>query len=268
MLADGLKLGLRGVARSLRWVIDDAPIGPDGQVISDVAIAPSGPYMFGNPGRGAMASRPKATREYRALEVTLERTAAGPFSFLLSYVLSSNLGNYAGLYNEDMPNTFGGSNAGTGFDLPDVGGAYSTGPLPNNRTHLLKFSGTYRIGAVATLGATFVASSGTPRSEMGGHPWPGSVVFVQSRGSLDRTPWLWDLNLRATWALPMRGGIRPRLLLDVFHVGNPRTAVMYNDRHYDSPPVGGVWGTPSLNYGKVMTYQPPMYARLGMQLDF
>lgn len=256
-LGAGLKLGARGIARSLRWTLDDATVGADGG------------FVIGNPGRGALAGRPSATREYRALELTLERSGAGPVAFLASYVLSRNRGNYAGLFEEDMPTAGGGGNASVGYDTPEPN-AVSDGLLPNDRTHLFKFAGSYRVGAVATVGGTFLAASGTPRSELGQSVWGAPyVVFVRPRGSLGRTPWIWDLNLRGTWLLPTRGGFRPRLVLDLFHVGSPRRAIWYDDLHYNSSQDDtGAWTSSNPNYGRVLAYQQPMSARLGMLIDF
>jgi len=257
-IGTGTRLGIRAIARSLIWALDD-----DGSVPAD------GGYLFGNPGRGRLAFLPRATRDYHALEVTVERAGPGPLAVLASYVLSSNRGNYAGLFDEDTPGLGGGGNAGNAYEAPEPG-AISSGPLPNDRPHLFKLSAAYRLGTRATFGASFLAASGTPRSETGTSVfgWP-YVVFIGPRGSLGRTPWIWDLGLHGTVALPERQGLRPRLVLDVFHVGSPRRAIWYDDQHYLSPQDStGAWSGPNPNYGRALAYQRPMSARLGLLVDF
>jgi hypothetical protein len=49
-------------------------------------------------------------------------------------------------------------------------------------------------------------------------------ALLVPRGSVGRTPALWDLALRLAYELPLRRGLRGRFVLDVLHVGNPRRA--------------------------------------------
>ena len=67
-----------------------------------------------------------------------------------------------------------------------------------------------------------------------------------------------------TEVAPAERPARPRLLVDVFSVGSPRHAVLYDQRHYLSNNRMQVNPT----YGAVTQYQPPMSARVGMVLDF
>ena len=82
------KVGVRGIHRVLRSVIEDSQLGDSLRTL-------------GNPGRGALGSFPKPHHHYDALEFTFERTGFGRFQFLGSYVLSRNWGNTAGLFAED-----------------------------------------------------------------------------------------------------------------------------------------------------------------------
>lgn len=252
-----LKLGVRALARRLGWIIEDATVPSDGS------------YRIGNPGRDLLAELPRATRNYRALEVTLERVGAGPLAFVASYVYSRNHGNFPGLFASDAAEGGGGPNSNTEYDAPD-GMANATGLLPNDRTHVVKVIGSYRVGTRATVGAAFLAASGTPRSEYGTSQFGAPYwTFVRPRGSAGRTPWIWDLDLRGTYDLPMRGSVRPHLTLDVFNLGSPRRAAWYDDMHYNAPAnPDGSWPSTNPNYGEVKRYQDPMSLRLGMVVDF
>jgi hypothetical protein len=237
-------------------------------VVEDGTKSLDSTWIVGNPGRGAMAYLPRATRDYTALEITLERAGPGPFTFLASYVLSRNRGNYTGVFATDNPGP--GSyfdNGGPQFDLPQQL-VNATGPLPNDRTHVVKFAGSYRTGFGLTVGASALVASGTPLSEYGSAVAGGGGwwTFVQPRGTAGRTPATWKLDLRLAYdALTPRGSrVRPRLLLDVFNVGNQRRPVTYDQLHYTSPDQSGV----NPNYGAVTQYQAPLSARLGMVVDF
>ena len=85
------RITIQGTFRTLRKAIDDV-INPDGLS-----------RTFGNPGFGLLSDFPKATREYKALVVTIEKYFGRNFNFLVSYVLSRNYGNYSGLYNGVHP---------------------------------------------------------------------------------------------------------------------------------------------------------------------
>jgi hypothetical protein len=250
-----MRAGVRGVARRLRWAVEDA-FDPE-----------AGEWQVGNPGRGNLAFAPRARRHYSALVFTLEKPRGRRFDFLASYVLSRSSGNYPGLY--DVQIGAAQPNATLAFDFPEL---YhnSSGLLPNDRPHVVKFSGSYRFDWGMTAGAVVSWASGMPRNELGaatvGFPYN---VFLQQRGSVGRTPSVLDLNLRLAYALPAwGGGLRPRLSLDLFHLTNARTVVRNDDAHYLALDDAGNQTTVNPGYNRGLVFQPPMSARLGVSLDF
>jgi hypothetical protein len=252
-LGDAFKIGAHGTYRVLRWVLEDGTLPGDPSV-----------NRMGNPGRGPLAAMPRARQRYAALELSVERSTPGPLYLLASYVLSRNVGNYTGLFATDL--MYGWPNSGPQYDVPDLMiNAY--GLLPNDRTHVAKAAASYRLGFGATLGGFLTVASGTPLSEYGtsaaGAPY---WTFVRPRGSAGRTPPIWSLDLHAAYDLPFArdGRVRPRLLLDVFNVGSPRRALLYDQLHYTDNAQTSV----NPNYGAVTRYQPPMSARIGMVMDF
>jgi hypothetical protein len=254
-LGYAFKVGVRGTFRTLRWAVEDGK----------VVVAPGDTlWLMGNPGRGSLAALPRARQRYAALEFSVERSTPGPLYLLASYVLSRNTGNYTGLYATDL--LVAAPNSGPQYDVPDLmNRAY--GPLPNDRTHVVKVATSYRFRFGATLGGFFTLASGTPRSEYGtSAAGPPYWTFVRPRGTAGRTPTTWSLDLHGAYDLPFaRGGrVRPRLVLDVFNVGSPRAALLYDQLHYlDS---AGTQVNP--NYGAVTRHQPPMSARVGMLVGF
>jgi carboxypeptidase family protein/TonB-dependent receptor-like protein len=249
-----VRVGLRGVYRRLRWAVEDA---------SDSA----GNFEVGNPGRGDLAFLPRAKRTYAALIFTVEQPPGGRFDFLASYVLSRSYGNYAGLY--DYWANGAGPNQSLQFDLPGMV-PNSTGLLPNDRRHVLKFSGAYRFDFGLTVGTVLAWMSGTPRNDYVGLPAPGALAFLQPRGSVGRTDAVCDGNLRFTyrptpWSV---GGPRPTLFLDLSEIGNRRSALIQDDVHYAQFDDAGNPILPNPHYGKPLEFQPPMSARLGLSVGF
>jgi len=251
-LGGAYRIALRGTYRTLLWAVEDG------------ARDTLSPFTMGNPGRGALAYLPRAKRDYRALEVTLERAGPGPLTFLASYVLSRSWGNYTGLYATDVLTTVG--NAGPQFDYPEVT-VNAAGPLPNDRRHVGKFVGSYRFPIGLTVGTSALVASGAPLSEYGTAPekfpyW----TFIVPRGTAGRTPTTWNVDLRLAYDAPVSrdSRLRPRILLDVFNVGNQRKPLTYDQQHYTQPGLAG----PNPNYGAVTQYQAPLHARMGVVFDF
>jgi hypothetical protein len=248
-------VGARGIYRRLRWAIEDGYDAADDR------------FAIGNPGLGSLAGFPRARRTYTGLELTVERLGHADFTFLASYVLSRSHGNYTGLFASDVPD--GGANITAQFDFPEqlVNGR---GLLPNDHPHVLKFHGAYRLRFGLTMGTSFVWQSGAPLNEYGatsvGAPY---WSFVRRRGTAGRAPSVWDLNLRFSYALPLPAGsrARPQLVLDVFHVGNPRRAVLIDQTRFTAVDEEGNQTAPSPTYGAVARYQEPMSARLGVVIE-
>jgi len=257
-LGEDLKIGIRGVYRNLLQVIDDGYNQSTGE------------WIVGNPGSGSLSFLPKFTREYKALEFTIEKSGAEGLTFLASYVLSRSNGNYPGLFNGDYAATnllAGNTNCGT-MDTPDQF-LLGDGLLPNDRTHVFKFSGSYTFGSGLSFGTSFVAQTGVPLSEFGSSLMYGELP-LQKRGTAGRAPSTWDLNLRATYSFASITGAswRPKLIVDVFHVFSQRKALFIDQFHYLSHDESGNQIAPSPTYGQVYSYQPPMSVRLGMEIDF
>jgi hypothetical protein len=251
-LGAAYKVGVRGTYRVLRWIIEDG-------------FAPGDTVdRMGNPGRGTLAAMPRARQHYVALELSAERATPGRLYLLTSCVLSRNVGNYTGLYATD--NLVPLPNSGSTYDVPDaMTNAY--GLLPNDRTVVFKTAVSYRPRDDVTLGGFLAVATGTPLSEGGTSAYgSGYWTFVRQRGSAGRTPTIWSLDLHGAYDLPVaRGGrIHPRLLVDLFNVGNPRKPVLFDQRHYYSADRTAV----NPLYRAVTSYQPPMSARAGMTVDF
>ena len=262
-LGNRSKITVRGVYRTL------------GDGLEDGFSEDEGNFFWGNPGRGKLSDLPAMERDYRALELTFLHTGKEDYHFLASYVWSRTHGNYSGIW---PPEYSGGSaNGNAQWDAPDQirngypYDAFSTGRLPNDRPHVFKASGAYEILRGLKLGSSFTWMSGTPLNEFGASSWDAFYnVFLTPRGEVGRTPAIWDLGLRISYSLRSSalGGVKPRFILDLLHIGSPRTEVNYDQRHFSDVDPTGNQITQNPSYGQAIRYQPPMTVRIGLEVDF
>lgn len=251
-LGTGSKVGARGIYRTLREAIEDG-MNPE-----------TGVFFLGNPGKGELSAFPRPKRDYTALELTFSRLGVDRLDLMVSYVLSRNKGNYPGLFNSDFEWDFPNSNGS--FDLLEMT-AKSAGLLPNDRTHVFKVVGSYRMTPKFSAGAFGSWMSGTPRSEYVGVPF---YLFLEDRGSGGRTPSIWDLNLRFAYDLRLgqHRESRGRLVVDLLHVASQRKPVDFDQSKYvGADPVTGE-PIPNPTYGYATRYQPPMALRMGLEVLF
>lgn len=247
-----IKAGVQGVYRTLREAIDD------------VWLADENRYQYGNPGSGFLSEWPKPQRDYAALILNIQRTRDKHFNFLASYVLSRDYGNYEGLFDAATHGEF--PNANIMFDDFASARVNATGLVPNDRTHVFKFSGYYSFSFGLISGISFIAQSGTPLSEYAGTEF--GAGFLSPRGSAGRTPAIWDLNARLMYELDFISDWQTRLILDVFHIASQRKAVDIDQVSYFGTDENGNPVNPNPNYGEAYRYQPSMSMRLGMEVSF
>jgi Carboxypeptidase regulatory-like domain len=241
LVGSRLKLSVHLVHRAIATVIEDNQLD-------------DGTIRVGNPGLGQFDSLPSPSHRYDAVELTLQDFSDGPAHVLVSYVLSRDWGNYSGLWIGDGEPP----NATNAFDTRDSL-ALSAGLLPSDRSQVLKVQGSYRFHSGLTLGSFGYVQSGTPLNDFGvtAHYQP---AFLAPRGTAGRTPTTWDLALRADQPL----GPNTHIILDVQHIGNPRSTVALSQGHYADRTDDGMPIDPLSTYRQVLVYQLPMSVRLGV----
>jgi hypothetical protein len=233
-----------------------------------------------------VASFPRPRREYHALVVTLTKRFSRNFSVLASYTFSRTFGNYPGTFSASNGQL--DPNISSQYDLPELL-LNRDGPLPNDRPHNLKVTGSYvvpfRSGGL-TIGVNFGAQSGTPIEVLGGHPAYGRFEsFLLPRGSGGRTPFLTFFDLRLAYFHQFSKLVRFEVSCDIFNLFNQRSPITV-DNEYTSEraqPISS--GNPSdlallrnvfsgapvrvnPNYGQPLSYQAPLSLRLGVRLSF
>jgi hypothetical protein len=255
-LSNKFKIGVRGVYRIIREIIQNAdrPGGIGG--------------FMGNPGEGLLQFLPGPKRDYAAVEITIEKFGGKKLNFLTSYVLSRNYGNYTGLFGSDVGIDL--PNFGLQFDNPEIL-VNASGLLPNDRTHALKFNGSYRFDFGLLVGTSFTWQRGTPLSELGASPAKATAyTFLRKRGTVGRTPSIWDLNLRLTYNLKrlFTSSFNQKLILDILHMFSQREPVNFDQQHFFALDENGNQVSENPNYLKPLLYQPPMTVRLGLEVGF
>jgi outer membrane receptor protein involved in Fe transport len=272
-IARNMTLGFRGVYRA------------QGNVIEDGSFDDGDNYFLFNPGRRYAGSTEelactsefgcfgRARRYYRALEFTATRRFANNWQLFASYVWSSLIGNYEGLFRND--NGQADPNILSVFDLVSLL-KNTYGRLPNDRPHQLKFDGTYRLPFKLTTSVSFRAQSGIPFDALIPHAVYGDDEgFDVPRGtainpltSQNRTPKTYNLDLGLAYPIAVGEGKEFRIQFDWFNLTNPQGAV----RQDISKEIGsGVEGVPNIsnpNFGEGIIFQPPSALRVGLKFTF
>jgi hypothetical protein len=288
-----ITLGTRGTYRAMVNVIEDGSFD-DGDT-----------YFIFNPGRigpgtteeNACAGDPdhgrapqcfgRAQRFYRAIEFTATKRFTNNFQFIASYVFSSLIGNYEGLFRND--NGQSDPNITSLFDLQSLL-ANTYGRLPNDRPHQFKFNGSYRTPWKLLLSGNFYAQSGVPFNQLIPHPIYGNnegfavqrgtaIVptvsaseagfpnVVESIGS-NRTPTTMNLDLGVYYPIRVGEGKELRLTGDWFNVFNSQRAVTLDQTFSINSGVTGVPAVQNPFYGSALLVQAPSAFRFGAKFTF
>ncbi|HWS86290.1 MAG TPA: TonB-dependent receptor [Pyrinomonadaceae bacterium] len=284
-----LALGFRGVYRAQDNVIEDGSFNqgvdyflfnPGRRVGQDVTTEDLACVQFN-------ACFGPARRYYRALEFTAQKRFTNNYQFIASYVYSSLIGNYEGLFRND--NGQSDPNITSLFDLVSLlNGLY--GRLPNDRPHQFKFDGSYRTPFRLMVSGSFRAQSGIPFNQLipdvdygdnegFGVPRGTAVVpptaqapasfpnVVDSVGS-NRTPTTWNLDLGAYYPINFGEDRQLRFQVDWFNVFNNQRAIRLDETFEITSGVNGVPNVPNPFYGSGRIFQFPSSLRLGAKFSF
>jgi hypothetical protein len=269
-----LTVGVRGIYRAQDNVIEDGSFD-DGDH-----------YFLFNPGRRYPGSTEEkacsdpnigcfgfARRYYRALEFSATKRFSNNWQFIGSYVFSSLIGNYEGLFRND--NGQSDPNITSLFDLVSLlGGAY--GRLPNDRPHQFKFDGSYRWPFKLLTSASFRAQSGIPYDALVPHPVYGNNEgFGVQRGTAinpitnsNRTPTTYNLDLGVYYPLAVGEGKELRFQFDWFNVTNQQRAIRQDTTQRINSGTSGVPPVDNPFFGQGTIFQFPSAVRLGVKFKF
>jgi len=225
----------------------------------------------------------RARRFYRAIEFTLNRRFSNNVSFNASYVYSSLIGNYEGLFRND--NGQSDPNITSLFDLVSLL-ANTYGRLPNDRPHQLKFNGSYQTPFKLVVSGNFYAQSGIPFNALIPHPVYGNNEgFLNPRGTTiipdsgfnggvtsaigkTRTPFTWNVDLGVYYPVKLSESMQLRFTADWFNVTNTQRAVTLDQTFTINSGVAGVPPVTNPFFGSGLIFQYPSALRLGAKFTF
>ncbi|MEO8650403.1 MAG: TonB-dependent receptor [Acidobacteriota bacterium] len=316
---NNLTLGVRGIYRAQGSVIEDGSFDNGntyllfnpGEPIPPGRVGPIGnsefiaglPACFDSNGDGNQANEAgfgiscggigahfgRARRFYRAIEVTLNRRFADKFSYTTSYVFSSLIGNYEGLFRND--NGQADPNITSLFDLVSLL-ANTYGRLPNDRPHQFKFNGTYETPFKLVVSGNFYVQSGIPvnqlipdpsgaygNNEGFGVPRGTAIIapaadLVRSFSGLSgaigksRTPTTWNLDVGVYYPIKFSERTQLRFTADWFNVTNTQRAIKIDETFETTLNLAGVPNVRNPFYGTGLIFQYPSSIRLGAKFSF
>lgn len=221
----------------------------------------------------------KPKRDYKALELQLDRAWDGKWSMNASYTLAYGRGNAEGPVNSDTD--FSDTGRTENFDDPWVN-YNGYGYLANDRRHQVKLRGAYAITDNWLVGATLDARSGGPITGFGvGNPYDSTVyhsyyVCVEncdsdfsaervyahnSRGGYGRLPWSYELGASVTW-LKSFNETNLKVKFAVYNLTNQQKKLSVNQEYE------GAVGSPNELFLYPESFQAPRYAQLVVSLDY
>jgi hypothetical protein len=287
---ESINVGLRYIHRELGRILEDwnqSIEGPDGILgteddetvaIADIAAVNEDydnnlGYVIGNPSTRNMKCPPgfedcvkDPQRVYDALELTLEKRLTSNWQVLASYRLARLFGNYEGNFQND--NGQDDPNISSGYDYagPIMAKKFESGPLPTDRTHIVKLYGSYLTAAGFNLGAGYVFQSGTPNTKFNAHPLyeNSGEVPVTGRGEDGRNPNTHQIDVHADYRIPLPRGRQTdlRASIDVFNLLDSQEVLAIDNNAEFAP------GEPNAEYGRAIRYQRPRTVRLGLRMAF
>jgi hypothetical protein len=230
-IAPSFMVGIKGTYRNL------------GRVIEDMLVISTGDYFIANPGSGVgvdagflsgdRAPVKKAKRTYKGVELHAEKRFSNNYQFFASYVLSRLEGNYDGTFQNSTGQL--DPNINSAYDYADFA-LNNDGPLTSDRTHQVKFYGSYTIPTGMAkgldLGASLHWESGLPLNGQG-YEFAGYANFeyyLTPRGSLGRGPSDYEADLHAGFPIALGSGSRLTLVADVFNAFNRQSATSLDNR--------------------------------------
>jgi hypothetical protein len=211
-LGQGYSLEVFFMRRAMHNFIEDVPSrlsgsGPD-----------AGPFVAANLpcSRFASCQAADARRTYRAFTVDVRRRLANGWMANVNYTWSRFEGNFdLDFATVAANNTSSFIQDGPGTNVEDPN---RFGPLFEDRPHVLKLFSSYVIANTVNTAAYLRVQSGTPWAARG-RDWPGAVLnYLEPAGSHRNPAWT-NLDLMASYRLPVNGAASVSLearLLNVF----------------------------------------------------
>jgi hypothetical protein len=253
------------MARDMNNFIEDVPSRINGPGPAD------GPFVAANlPCRTYAACRDAdARRTYRAATIDLRRQLAGSWMGNVSYTWSRFEGNFDLDYStSSVFNTSSFIQDGPGTNVEDPN---RFGPLFEDRPHVFKVFSSYAVDPRLTLSGYLRVQSGTPWAARG-RDWAGSNLHYLEPAGSHRNPTWTNLDLMATYRLPLRGRAAVSLEARAMNVLNSQTRLSTDAQQFldlrtiPTPPYFAPYQDANPFFGTGNAFAPPR--RLNLSVTF
>jgi hypothetical protein len=244
------------MARDMNNFIEDIPSRVNG------TSPDSGPFVAANlPCRAYAACRDAdARRTYRAATIDVRRQLANSWMANVSYTWSRFEGNYDLDYSTSSvfnTSSFIQDAPGTNVEDPN-----RSGPLFEDRPHVFKVFSSYAVDPRLMVSGYLRVQSGTPWAARG-RDWAGSNLrYLEPAGSHRNPAWT-NLDLMATYRLPLRGRASLSLEARAMNVLNSQTRLSTDSQQYldvrmiSAPPYFAPYQDVNPFFGAGNAFAPP-----------
>ena len=209
-------------------------------VNNDVGVCYAANGVNGKPagsggGDGVPDGFPDAVRNYRAVEIELNKRFSNNWQLLSNWRIASLKGNFEGHFRNDNGQTDPAISSLFDFTAGEfnlLGDQFAVGPLNTDRRHIFNIYANYSFGEGfgralkgLNLGGGLHGESGTPISEFLAHPVYANAgeIPVGGRGKLGRTDFFTKLDLHADYKWALTEKTRMIFIADFFNVFNSQT---------------------------------------------
>lgn len=284
-LVKDFSLGVNYTHRSLSRTLEDKTPNAYSFLIAN----PDAPfnYTIGTPKAPLF---PDPVRKYDSLTFSADKRFSDNWQFLGSYTYARLRGNYEGYYRRDngqsdplITSLYDFAYLATAVDRAVWANTIGSGPLPNDRKHVLNLYGSYAFDFKLNMGVGMRVQSGNPLTKLGWNLYydNGGEILVEPRGASGRGDTVSNFDMHFDYPVKVAGASLG-LIFDVFNLFNTQNGIDY---YYDYESGGVVNPTPGLvdpdgnpltpcpdcldpDFGKITTFQDPRQFRFAARFTF
>jgi hypothetical protein len=257
-----------------------------GDVVGQICYAPLGKngQPAGNPGGDGVADGfPDPVRNYRAVEIEINKRFSKGWQLLSNWRIAKLDGNFEGHFRNDNGQTDPAISSLFDFTAGEfnlLGDQFQVGPLNTDRRHIINIYGSYAFGESnfgkfargLNLGLGIRLESGVPLSEYLAHPVYANAgeVPLGGRGKLGRSPFYGRLDLHADYPFKITERMKMTFVGDFFNVTNNQEVRLIDQfRESTLGQQNPDFGKPSGNAGQLNpVFHVPFNMRLGLKFEF
>jgi len=225
---------------------------------------------------------PGAVRNYRALELELNRRFSNGWQGYFNWRIAKLEGNFEGHLRNDNGQTDPAISSLFDFTQGNInllGDQFKVGPLNTDRRHIVNVYGSYSFGKERgfhtlnglNLGLNTHFETGLPINSLGPHPvyLNTGEIPVGGRGSQGRTPNYVRFDVHADYSLNTTEKTRLKFIADFFNVFNSQK--LRRPDEFNALDFVGNVNPPNPDFLKPRTYNGfynPFNLRLGLRFEF